>query len=210
MNQAGPKPTVIGVLLAGGASSRLGSDKRFVRGADGKTMLERGVVLLHSVCERVLVLAEPNTLLKQQDLDAEIICDKRAYRGPLAALADLNTDRNAWYITLAVDLPNMRPHVLEALIAIATRSSSAAVVPFFQGRWQPLVALYRAEAFAVFARVVQQGQFSLTKIFEDGAISFDKLGPSQLGIGESDWPCIFANLNTPADLQQWHQQVYKF
>lgn len=209
MNESEPKIGVIGLLLAGGASSRLGSDKRFLRGPDGKTLLQRGVTLLHQVCERVLVLAEPETSLKADDLGAEIIGDKRAYRGPLAALAELPAERGEWHLAMAVDLPNMRQSVLETLIAAAAHSSAAAVIPYFGGKLQPLVALYRAAAFAVFNRAVQQGQFSLSKIFEDGALSYDKLGPADLGLSEAAWPQVFANLNTPADLQQWHLQAYR-
>ncbi len=71
-----------GYVLAGGASSRFGSDKALVE-LQGKSMLARTAGLLANVCGTVAIVAQKNKL---KDSSTETIADRWPGEGPLGGI----------------------------------------------------------------------------------------------------------------------------
>jgi molybdenum cofactor guanylyltransferase len=98
---------IVGVLLAGGQSSRMGRDKAGIV-VEGKTLAERAIETLRAVCERVVVLGHgrgcPSDVPRIPD-DGE---------GPARALAKLPT--GDVYVVLPVDMPLVRAEHLRVLM----------------------------------------------------------------------------------------------
>ncbi len=129
-------------LLAGGRSSRFGSDKA--------RALVDGVPLLVAVA-RSLAGAAPVTVVGREpggyaDLGLRTIADAEQGRGPLAGLEAALADRGAgWLLLAACDTLGLRLEWLELLHA--ARGAHRAVA--FRGRhWEPLPALYHTELLA--------------------------------------------------------------
>lgn len=133
-----------GYVLAGGKSSRMGADK-FALEINGKTFLTRAVNALKPVCEKVkIVLNKTQTL----ETDVEIVRDIYENRGALGGVhAAFKNCQTKFAVVLAVDLPLINSNFIESLCKeISNTNSFAAIVPQqFDGRLQPLCAVYRIE-----------------------------------------------------------------
>src|SRR5207302_2202491 len=114
-----PSP-VAALLLTGGASSRMGTDKA-VLVVDGERLCDRAARLLRAVADPVSEVGPGHTDLARVDEGPE-------RRGPLAALAAGAAALPAGMpaIVLAVDMPAVNHALLHAL---ADHPSAATVVP---------------------------------------------------------------------------------
>lgn len=125
------------VVLAGGASRRMGQDKsRLLVG--GEPILERLVRLLRGV-------DLPVTVLGGRPVEgAAFVPDGDAFSGPLAALADWAPSRSH---TMVVSCDAVRFHagVVRGLLELIGRYEAA--IPVVEGWPHPLCALYRTSAF---------------------------------------------------------------
>jgi molybdopterin-guanine dinucleotide biosynthesis protein A len=94
------------IILAGGRSSRFGSDKATARLADDKiTFLERAITLASSISSDVLVAGEPRSDTYPQE-PVRWVPDTQPHQGPLAGLiSTLPFRRFDRCIVLAVDQP---------------------------------------------------------------------------------------------------------
>lgn len=132
-----------GFVLAGGKSSRMGTDKSALQ-IGGETFLERAVNTLKPVCESVkIVLNQTKTF----ETDMPFVRDAYAERGALGAIhAALKNCPTKFAVVLAVDLPLVTIAAIENLarFALASNKYIAFVPRSIDGRAQPLCAVYRA------------------------------------------------------------------
>ncbi|MEN8662803.1 MAG: NTP transferase domain-containing protein [Lentimonas sp.] len=108
---------IYGLVLVGGKSQRMGSDKALLRYGDQGTQLERTSALLHSVCERVFVSQREEQSF-ECPANAEPIYDSTdGIKGPLCGiLSAMVTHPNAHWLVLACDLPYLKEQTLKKLI----------------------------------------------------------------------------------------------
>ena len=100
----------IGVILAGGASTRMGTDKA--------SLLWHGVPM-HQHLRAVLLAAGAGRVILsgRAELDGGL-ADQNPGQGPLAALASVVNSiapQKAWLLVLAVDTPKLAAHTLQLL-----------------------------------------------------------------------------------------------
>jgi len=191
MNNASEN-ALTGFVLAGGESTRMGSDKAFLQ-VGGEILLARALRLAGAVCAEVRIVGSLAGLSGY----AAVVGDIYRKRGPLggihAALTSSATDLN---LVLAVDLPFVEVRFLEHLVARARACDAVVTVPRAAGGWQPLCAVYR-KAFARTAEAaLMQGKNRIDALFvsvKTEVIDEDEL----IRVGFS--PSIFRNLNTPED-----------
>jgi molybdopterin-guanine dinucleotide biosynthesis protein A len=125
MSNASMSTTVTGIVLAGGRSSRFGSDKLALE-IDGVTVLDRAIAAVSVVAAGVLVVGTGHTALPVRRID-----DPEPFGGPLqaveAALEAIHTDLA---VIVAGDMPSLAPPVLQMLIEtlIATSDIDATVL----------------------------------------------------------------------------------
>ncbi|MBS1722889.1 MAG: molybdenum cofactor guanylyltransferase [Armatimonadetes bacterium] len=140
------------VLLTGGGSRRMGSDKAKIL-VDGRPLGEVLAQELASVTGRV-------TVLGQEPLEGyAFLADQKAQAGPLSALRSFRPTADFVFVC-ACDLPRFNRTVVTSLQDFM--GDHDAVIPSVEGRLQPLCALYRAEAFAL----VPSGAQSMTAWIE--------------------------------------------
>jgi len=130
---------VTGIVLAGGKSTRLGAAKALLRFGD-ETFLERAVSAVRPLCRQIIVVSAPGSSPPELD-GCVMVEDKKPGLGPLGGLVTgLAISDDEWHLTLACDLPLVRPEMLKLIVAEA--SGADAVVPRASGRLQPLLAAY--------------------------------------------------------------------
>jgi molybdopterin-guanine dinucleotide biosynthesis protein A len=177
-----------GVILAGGASSRMGRDKALLE-LDGETLVARAVRRLEEVCGEVLIADAGRGLASGSILDGP-------GRGPAAGLLGAARARpGRSLLVLAVDLPFVPVPLLEEL----ARSEADLAIPSWSGGVEPLCASYGPAALAVLKERVGQGRLDLWSLPDTPGLVVRRLGDEELRrFGDS--ARMFLNLNRPEDL----------
>lgn len=129
----------IGVVLAGGRSSRMGVDKAHVV-VGSKVMLDHVVAALTAVTDEVILAGSDDSSLELTTLPDR----GRPHQGPLAGLAAAAvTFRTTTLAVVAVDQPWVRSETLTHLLDIAERLP---VLPVDDGIRQTTCAVYPADS----------------------------------------------------------------
>jgi molybdenum cofactor guanylyltransferase len=189
-----PVPAFSAFILAGGRSTRMGTDKAFVL-LEGQTLLKRALDLARSLTSDVRVVGDPAKFTSF----APVIEDLFPGCGPLggihAALRASETDLN---LALAVDMPFLTPALLAYMLERAKNAESVMVtIPRTAGGWQPLSAIYRREFASIAERALRAGHYKVDALFPEAGVQvISELELQSAGFA----PELFSNLNTPADL----------
>jgi molybdopterin-guanine dinucleotide biosynthesis protein A len=176
-----------GLLLTGGASSRLGVPKGELRRA-GERLADRNARLLASVCTVALEVGPGSSPLAA-------VREDPPGSGPLAALvagAEALHARGVLLpvLVLGVDLPFVDAALLGWL---AARPGSGTVVPRVDGSPQPLCARYGRGDLDVAARLRGEGAASMRSLLDVVAVTY---------VDEGAWRTVapascFEDVDTP-------------
>ncbi|EPG75718.1 MobA-like NTP transferase domain protein [Leptospira fainei serovar Hurstbridge str. BUT 6] len=139
----------IGVVLAGGFSSRMGRDKGLLPVGTGKLFLTRCIRRLSFVCSRILVSIRSDQLPEYSSivLTKDLVCDLRfSFGGPLAGLLSVfafcrKNHITAPLLTLPVDMPFVRVRSL-ARMKEADGGFSKGVFYRVRGELEPICGLF--------------------------------------------------------------------
>ena len=181
------------IVAAGGMSTRMGEDKRFLPMADGETLLSRTLRRGRAAGFRAIVLAAEGERRELTELSAaygaHLVTDERPQQGPAAAIAaGLAAAETEWSLVLSGDMPFYDFDLVRALLPEA-RGETQVVLPTLAGYWQPLAALYRRDAGQAFAAAIARGDRKLGIVLRD--LTVHEL-PLAVDAG------LFFNVNTPA------------
>jgi molybdopterin-guanine dinucleotide biosynthesis protein A len=131
---------ILGVVLAGGASSRMGVDKATVE-IEGRSMLDRVAVSLEVVSDRLVVAGRSSTVSGLAGLPDPSPGRAGPLAGLAAALKEAKLMEAEAVIVVAVDHPFVRPETLARLL---NGYAGRAVVPVADGIRQVTCAVYPA------------------------------------------------------------------
>lgn len=131
----------IGVVLAGGRSSRMGENKATMVFA-GEPLLIRALRRLSPAVDDTVVIG-PETL-RAVAPDIRVVPDLVPDAGPLVGLyTALKSTTAARVFLVACDMPFLQPGLVRAMLAASANNQEAqAVILGDQGRIQPLHAVY--------------------------------------------------------------------
>jgi molybdopterin-guanine dinucleotide biosynthesis protein A len=177
-----------GVLLTGGASSRMGTDKaRLV--INGETLAARAARVLSAVCDPAIEVGQAVSGLPA-------IQEDPPGAGPLVALLAGHgaLGAPAAVVLLACDMPFVEPPLLQLLVEWP---GDRTVIPVVDGRLQYACARYGPSAFTNAHRALRDGITSLRAITQTDC---EHLSASQWGAVADVH--AFADVDTPADLQR--------
>jgi len=184
----------LGILLAGGAGTRLGLGvpKALAR-AGGETLLERASRALTDVCDETVIVLPSGV---DFDTPLPVVRDRIASGGPLSALvAGLESREFARALALGVDFPRLDRTRLARLLD--AHRGETALVPAPGGRSQPLAAVYSRAAVTALLTALESGARAVVPaVLALGPRLLDDVALRSLAIDPSD----FADLDTPSDL----------
>ena len=188
-------------ILAGGASSRMGTDKSLLP-HNGSTLLEHAITFLRPHCTEVALVGNHPHLAQY----ARTIRDHHTGCGPLAgihaALLDTTTE---WSLIFAVDVFAPDPRIVEVLAshAAAAKPDCFAVVPRLSDRPEPLCALYRKPFSALAQTALARGDYKVGALFPAAhALFLTETDFLKAGIAPE-----LRNINTPDDYAQLLNQT---
>lgn len=190
-----PSAAFSAFVLAGGRSTRMGTDKAFVLW-DGRTLLMRALEVARSLTAEVRIVGDPAKFTSF----APVIEDLFPGCGPLAGIhAALRSSKTDLNLILAVDMPLVTAALLKYMLTRAKDADRSMVtVPLTTRGWQPLCAIYRRGFASIAERALRARHYKVDELFaEAGVQSIGELELQSVGFA----PDLFSNLNTPADLE---------
>lgn len=128
------RPALLGAILAGGASRRMGTPKAGVRIFGSETLAERMVRILSPLCAEVILLGHG----EGAPAHLERLPDAAGLAGPVAGvMALLESERADAYLVVPVDMPFLAPAHLQALLPAPVGSGEGAPCAAVFGGHEP-------------------------------------------------------------------------
>ena len=183
--------SVWGLVLAGGKSRRMGSDKASLT-QNGESQLSRAFNLLQTHTERAFVSTSADQHDDPLRQGFEKIVDAYEDLGPLAGiLSAMDMNPAVSWLVLACDLPAVDDATIRYLLQNASAESPAtAYRSVHDDLPEPLCAIYRPAARTIIDRFVSDGYKCPRKILINS--------PTQLLTQPN--PGALHNINSPEDL----------
>jgi molybdopterin-guanine dinucleotide biosynthesis protein A len=182
-------------ILAGGRSSRMGTDKAFVR-VLGRPLIEE--ILSQSAGLGMESLIVTNQPAEYVYLGVPLFGDVLPDKGPLGGLyTALHSATRPHVLCIACDMPFVVRPLLDYLISLIPEGD--AVVPRLAGEAEPFRAIYSRACLAPIRAALDAGRMRMISFFPDVRVRFvdeaeiDQFDPQHLS---------FFNVNTPEDLEQ--------
>jgi len=181
--------TPTGVVLTGGASRRMGSDKALVL-VDGVAMAARvAAALVGSGCDPVVCQGGDAGALAAVGL--EVVPDAQPGEGPVIAILDALTRHGRDLVVCACDLPWLDATTVVRLLAVASAEPAADVVVACDADGPHLVAVWRSGARQPLEALVAEGVRSYRAVL-------DRLETARVDVPSA----VVANVNKPEDLRR--------
>ncbi|KUG27716.1 molybdopterin-guanine dinucleotide biosynthesis protein moba [hydrocarbon metagenome] len=190
-----PADRIVGVVLAGGKSTRLGRDK-VVEVVGGKSLLAATVELVAGVTGEVVVSGRDPAPL---GVAVPWLPDAVSGTGPAGGILTALTALGRPVLAVSCDLPFLRRDTLTALLAARQGRPAAALMTTYRrtdtGYVESLVAVYEPAGAPILKRAVAEGLYRLSAVFPEAIrhhLDYDPADP------EAAKP--FFNINYPRDL----------
>lgn len=205
---------VRGLLLAGGRSRRMGRDKRLLQIGEEPLVAHAFRVLIENFGPPWVLVASQQDVEELRPIlgpSAHFLIDQAPGEGPLPAIVDAlaQLDRQHAFL-LATDIPGLSSEALRAFNELhRAKSASAsseidALVPMAEGKAQVTCAFYRKSLESPLRAAREEGIRCLVKGLRQSSSSISYLSEAEVeSLGGEK---VFANLNTPEDLQHFQQK----
>jgi len=160
-----PGADIGGYVLAGGKSSRMGSDKALLELA-GKPLILHAVTKLHRVCADVHILSNRPELAAY----APLVKDLHAGCGPIGGIeAALEHSPHEWNLFLPVDMPFLPTSFLTFwAVHIASQSARGFRLALFTvfGTPQPLFCMLHRDVAWFVREAIECGEYKVLPVLE--------------------------------------------
>ncbi len=184
--------TVVGIILSGGKSRRMGQEKGFVK-YKGKALIEYAIEALKPLCNE-LVISTAN--VDYAYLGLPMIADEIPDCGPIGGISTCMKAIEAdIYLVISCDVPNVPTQLFSDLL---TQLDGNAVIPIDEtGRKQPLAACYASSALSFFDKALRSNDLKMMNLLSILDPTYFT-PPSNLAYYQSN---IFSNLNSLDDIK---------
>lgn len=184
------KKHITGIILAGGKSSRMGTDKGFLM-LNNKSFMQHSIDALTPLVSEIIIVSNHNNYdafgLKRVE---DIIEDA----GPLAGIySGLIASKTKYNLVLSCDIPLINSDVLARLISGIDNTSEVIQIES-NGRKMPLIALYKKSCETVFKKLLSQGERKLQ-------FAVNQCNVKSISIDASE-NIFTTNVNTKDELKQ--------
>lgn len=190
---------VVGVLLAGGLSRRMGTRDKMLRRLDGRTILSR-------VIERIRPQVAPLILNANGDpgrfaeFGLPVVADSvQGHAGPLAGVlagmdwAAANAPASEWVVTVPTDAPFLPGDLVERMMSAAVDADMVCAAS--GGRTHPVCGLWPVRLRDDLRRAMLEDEIRKVDIWT-----------ARYRLARAEWPVDpidpFFNANTPGDLSE--------
>lgn len=186
-----------GIILAGGKSSRMGTNKALLM-IEGKTIIEQAVEELRSIVNNIIIVT--NSFEDYAFLNLPMVKDEWKDMGPLAGIhAGLSFSKTERNLIVACDMPFISAKLGDVLLKQLENYEAA--IPEISGQLHPLFAAYRKVVKEEAEKALQQKQLRIRGIFRNIHVKImeeTELNKYSVVLDDSD---LF-NMNHPEEYEQ--------
>ncbi|MEM8575023.1 MAG: molybdenum cofactor guanylyltransferase MobA [Pseudomonadota bacterium] len=195
---------VVGVLLAGGKSSRMGGGDKCLRELGGKQILAR---VIERLCPQVseLVINANGDPSRFASFGLPVISDDiTGFQGPLAGVhaslqwVKANRPNSEFVVTVATDTPFFPEDLVHRLVGARDPSSSFRIAQSDKGT-HPVIGLWPIELADALANSLRRGERKVTSWTKDHGAQPVFFSEIDVGGRKID---PFFNINAPEDLAE--------
>jgi molybdenum cofactor guanylyltransferase len=187
---------VTGVLLAGGKSRRMGKDKRYLVVGE-QTLLERGLGVLRSIFQKVLVVIAQDS--PPLGVDAIVVRDLVPDCGSLGGLyTGLTQATTPFIFVVSCDMPFLDPAVIAQFTS--RRATADIVMAKLAVRLHPIHALYGKRCLPVVEQMIRARQLKIQEMVSHPSLLVQYVTETDLLTIDPSGRS-FHNVNTPEDLE---------
>ncbi len=184
---------VSAIVLAGGQSRRMGTDKALIE-FQGQPVIAHVIAALRDLTEDVVIVS--NRSDRYGTFGARLTADYDPPCGPLGGIAaGLQAIAHERAVVVACDMPFLNGTLLRWLIDQSDEYE--AVVPQTGSEFEPLHAVYRRSCYQPIVQRLERGERRVISFFADVRLRV---------VAEAEWRALdpdgrsLVNLNTPEDL----------
>ncbi|MDD7887296.1 molybdenum cofactor guanylyltransferase [Flavivirga sp. 57AJ16] len=154
------KKHITGIVLAGGKSSRMGTDKGFLR-LNEKTFIQHSIDALKPLVSKIIIVSDNPDY---DTLGYKRVTDTIKNAGPVAGICSgLEASKTDYNLVLSCDIPLIKTKILEKLI-INTDTDPDIVQIESHGKTMPLIALYKKRCGRVFSNLLKNDERRLRMV----------------------------------------------
>jgi molybdopterin-guanine dinucleotide biosynthesis protein A len=190
------KQPATAIVMAGGASSRMGIDKSM--------LAIKGQSIIEAICEQLQgsfdeILISANQVDKFAFLGFKVVPDKVPEQGPLMGIASaLEASANEFNFVVACDIPKIKLAFVNRMLTEAIESQADIVVPVTgKEKYEPLFAIYRKSVLEAINKTLSSGKNKIIDVFSQCTVKY-------IEMGGTDW---LLNLNTMADYEEFQKKM---
>jgi len=181
---------ITGVILAGGQSSRMGTDKGLML-LNSEPMISYLIKLLKPIVEEVIIVAKSE---KYKVFGLSVFPDKMALKGPVggiySGLFHSNTEK---VFVVSCDTPFITQELVQLIID--ADNGNDVVISKHNDKLEPLIGLYSKNGMDVFKNCIDQDKLKLIKVL-------DRLDTKIIDLDKSEVDSsVFYNINTPIEFK---------
>ena len=184
---------VTGVILAGGKSSRYGTNKALAR-INGIPLIENVIRVMGSLFKDLVLIT--NTPDEYAYLELPMYEDLIKGLGPIGGIyTALNSITNDAGFFVACDMPFLNPDLIRHLVGI--RGDFDVVVPEISGKMETLHALYAGRCIPAVRKLIDVHEYQTIRIFPEVSVRY--LKENEIRRFDPELRSFF-NINRPEEL----------
>ncbi|WP_136481307.1 molybdenum cofactor guanylyltransferase [Cognatitamlana onchidii] len=159
------KKNITGIILAGGKSSRMGSDKGFLE-LNNKLFVAYSIDALTPLVSEIIIVSDHSTY---DSLGYKRVTDCIKEAGPVSGIySGLEASKTKYNLVLSCDIPLISSEVLQKLIE-AIDDTTEIIQAESQGKSMPLVGLYKKQVKETFYQYLQKDERRLRVVIKNCA-----------------------------------------
>lgn len=183
---------VTGIILAGGKSSRMGSDKGMLD-LSGKKFIEHIITAIKPKVDQVIIIANnDNYNAYGYPVYKDLITERGPIGGIYTGLTYSTTEKN---IVVSCDIPFITSSLVQHIIEHSAGADIA--VPIYKGNIEPLCSVYNKSITEEIGKLINKGELKMLKVIQH-LMTREVVINETLKFYTDD---LLLNINTPEELK---------
>lgn len=181
------------IILAGGKSSRFGSDKAFIT-IKGSSLIKKQVKILKKAFKKIIIVTNNPDKFKIRGV--RVARDVIPGQGPLSGIhAGLSASNSHYNFVVGCDMPFLSIELIRYMVS--RRGVFDIVAPKLKRGYEPLFAFYSKNCISAIEKILSTDNFRVNQLFKKVKVrkvrvsEVKKFGPPET---------LFFNINTLQDL----------
>lgn len=186
---------ITAIILAGGKSSRMGTEKGFVH-FNGRMLIEHVIAALKKITANIIIITQdPGYEKFGHSCYPDIYKEKGALGGIYSGLVHSSSQKN---IVVGCDMPFLSQNILTALID--NTGDTDALISMHNNMEEPLCSVYDKSCIPHFKILLEQDRLKITDALAG-------LKTKKISFDQEDWFAgnEFANINSIEELRRYEK-----